>query len=156
MAIVQLIDSTEDGDILSLVTYDDSIRLVFEGVECGSQNGRQRMKDQVLAVGTGGGTDLYGGLLAGYRLLQRQGDLANKHIFLLSDGETNSGPVQKTDDILREVAGWDEKIPILSYGIGDGFNERLMSPLGQVHRGSHYFYITDSASIEKMIARGVR
>merc|ERR1719469_1614089 len=31
-----------------------------------------------------------------------------------------------------------------------------MSPLGQVHKGSHYFYITDAASIERLIAKGVR
>jgi len=30
-----------------------------------------------------------------------------------------------------------------------------MSPLGQVHRCSHYFYITDAASIEKLIAKSV-
>lgn len=104
----------------------------------------------------GGSTDLYGGLLAGYDLLRRQNAGLSKHIFLLSDGEANSGPVQGTDAILRAVSNWEEKVPILSYGIGDGFNEKVMSPLGQVHRGSHYFYITDSASIEKLIARGVR
>jgi len=83
-------------------------------------------------------------------------DLPNKHLFLLSDGQVNAGPLQKTEDILKAVAEWEEKIPILSYGIGSDFNEHLMSPLGQVHRGSHYFYITDAASIERLIAKGVR
>merc|ERR1719436_689864 len=88
--------------------------------------------------------------------LKRGSPLPNKHLFLLSDGQVNAGPLRATPGILKAVAEWEEKIPILSYGIGDDFNEQLMSPLGQVHRGSHYFYITDAASIERLVAKGVR
>lgn len=155
-AIAQLVDSTEDEDVLSLVAYDDRVVNVFERVRCGDPGARRDMKQRVNELKAGGSTNLYGGLLAGYEVLRQQAGAANNHIFLLSDGQANMGPIQKTEDILRAVGEWEEKIPILSYGIGDDFNERLMSPLGQVHRGSHYFYITDAASIEKLIARGVR
>jgi uncharacterized protein YegL len=155
-AVAQLIEATSDDDILSLVTYDDSVSVVFESIRCGDGNARKDMLEKLSAVRTHGTTNLYGGLLAGYELLQRQRNAVNKHIFLLSDGEVNAGPVQSTDAILKAVSEWEEKVPILSYGIGAGFNERLMSPLGQVHRGSHYFYITDAASIERLVGKGVR
>eukprot|EP00747_Dinoflagellata_sp_TGD_P164490 gnl/TRDRNA2_/TRDRNA2_184485_c0_seq1.p1 gnl/TRDRNA2_/TRDRNA2_184485_c0~~gnl/TRDRNA2_/TRDRNA2_184485_c0_seq1.p1 ORF type:complete len:488 (-),score=90.12 gnl/TRDRNA2_/TRDRNA2_184485_c0_seq1:201-1622(-) len=155
-AVTQLIDCAADEDVLSLVAYDDTVQVIFESIRCGDPGARAEMKNQVSAVEARGGTDLYSGLLAGYRLLQHQVNELNKHIFLLSDGQTNSGPVTNTADILKAVSEWDIKIPIISYGIGGDFNEQLMSPLGQVHRGSHYFYITDAASIEKLIARGVR
>lgn len=99
---------------------------------------------------------MYGGLLEGYRTLEQTAGAANKHIFLLSDGVVNAGPIQGTADIISAVSEWQEKIPILSYGIGDDFNEQLMSPLGQVHRGSHYFYITDAASVERLVGKGVK
>jgi len=79
-----------------------------------------------------------------------------KHLFVLSDGEVNQGPITDTTGILEAVGRWEEKIPILSYGIGRDFNERLMTPLGKVHKGGHYFYLTDQASIERLIARGVK
>eukprot|EP00421_Protoceratium_reticulatum_P058823 CAMPEP_0168491872 /NCGR_PEP_ID=MMETSP0228-20121227/69919_1 /TAXON_ID=133427 /ORGANISM="Protoceratium reticulatum, Strain CCCM 535 (=CCMP 1889)" /LENGTH=442 /DNA_ID=CAMNT_0008508621 /DNA_START=80 /DNA_END=1409 /DNA_ORIENTATION=- len=155
-AIAQLIEATEDDDKLSLVTYSDSTTTLFEGVRCGGNNARRDMRQQVSAIEAGGATNLYGGLLAGYRLLRHQADAPNKHVILLSDGQVTAGSVRDTSAILGAVADWEEKIPILSYGIGDDFNEALMSPLGQVHRGSHYFYITDAASIERLIAKGVR
>eukprot|EP00927_Polykrikos_kofoidii_P036421 TRINITY_DN3074_c3_g1_i1.p1 TRINITY_DN3074_c3_g1~~TRINITY_DN3074_c3_g1_i1.p1 ORF type:complete len:457 (-),score=68.81 TRINITY_DN3074_c3_g1_i1:87-1457(-) len=155
-AVAQLIESAGDEDMLSLVTYDDKIKIVFENVRCGDDGARKRMKDSLMEVKADGSTDLYGGLLAGYDLLQRHEGASNKHIFLLSDGEANHGQITSTEGILRAVEAWGEKIPILSFGIGEGFNERLMSPLGQVHRGSHYFYLTDGPSIEKLMARGVR
>jgi hypothetical protein len=248
-AILQLIDAAEDHDRLTLVTYSDRVSTKFENMRCGDRGARADMKAEVRAVTTEGTTNLYGGLLEGYRLLQQgkvevlvevtvskaadveklglrivageghrrvvglvddgfmaqwnrenpdqallEGDLIlecngvggdadrirdamqmpgggdlrfqvkratdtalpNKHIFLLSDGQVNAGPLQATPKILKAVAEWEEKVPILSYGIGNDFNEHLMSPLGQVHRGSHYFYITDAASIERLIAKGVR
>lgn len=155
-ALYQLIECADDDDTLSLVAYDNSVETVFEQVRCGDATARTDMKAKVDKVETGGATNLYGGLLAGYELLRRQAEASNKHLFLLSDGQVNEGQTQKTDEILKAVADWDEKIPILSYGIGDGFNEALMSPLGQVHRGSHYFYITDAASIERLIGKGMR
>mmetsp|Transcript_13333 Transcript_13333/g.42165 ORF Transcript_13333/g.42165 Transcript_13333/m.42165 type:complete len:471 (+) Transcript_13333:184-1596(+) len=155
-ALEQLIDSADDNDTLSLVAYESKARTIFEEVRCGGDGARRDMKDKVAALDAGGATNLYGGLLAGYELLRRQADAPNKHLFLLSDGQVTEGRIQKTDAILQAVADWDEKIPILSYGIGEGFNEALMSPLGQVHRGSHYFYITDAASIERFIAKGMR
>jgi len=155
-AIAQLIESTDDDDVLSLVTYSSGTSIIFENVRCGNTGARKDMREKVGALEANGGTNLYGGLLAGYNLLQQQDNVANKHIFLLSDGQVNEGTLQKTDAILKAVEEWDEKVPIISYGIGDDFNEQLMSPLGKVHRGSHYFYIVDAASIENLIAKGVR
>jgi len=155
-AMAQLIESTDDNDLLSLVAYSSGTSVIFETVRCGDAGTRKNMREKVGALEANGGTDLYGGLLAGYDLLQQQGNVANKHIFLLSDGQVTEGTLQSTDAILKAVDEWDEKIPIISYGIGDDFNEKLMSPLGQVHRGSHYFYIVDAASVETLIAKGVR
>lgn len=155
-AIDQLIESTEDDDRLSLVTYNHDVATVFEDVRCGDAGARTRMKEQVAALKADGTTNLYGGLLSGYELLHGQAEACNKHLFLLSDGQVNERSLRTADTILAAVAEWEEKIPILSYGIGDDFNEKIMSPLGQVHRGSHYFYITDAASIERLIARGIR
>lgn len=155
-AIVQLIDATNDEDRVSLVTYHSVVDTVFENVRCGDDGARKAMKEQVTALCAKDATNLYEGLRAGYELLRGQEAASNKHLFLLSDGLVNAGPLQRTNDILKAVENWEDKIPILSYGIGDGFNEQLMSPLGQVHKGSHYFYITDAASIESLIAKGVR
>merc|ERR1712232_1010641 len=155
-AIAQLIDCADDHDFLSLITYDSNVTTVFANVRCGDFGKRALMKASVESLQAGSATNLYGGLLAAYELLQQQVDATNKHLFLLSDGLVNEGPIRDTSKILKAVADWKEKIPILSYGIGEGFNETLMSPLGQVHHGSHYFYITDAASIEQLIAKGMR
>jgi hypothetical protein len=155
LAILQLIESTQDHDKLSLVIYSTDATVIFENVRCGDEGARQRMRQAVNMVCADGATNLYAGLRKGYELLH--GDISsNKHIFILSDGLVNEGYPSSPAGILAAVEEWEEKIPILSYGIGNDFNEKLMSPLGQVHKGSHYFYITDAASIERLMARGIR
>merc|ERR1719221_1148517 len=103
-AIQQLFDCTADDDVLSFVTYDSEAKVEFEGVRCGDDGARGSMKERLAEVAVRGGTDVYGGLLAGYNLLQRQGSAANKHIFLLSDGQVTSGRLTRTDDILKAVS----------------------------------------------------
>lgn len=153
-AVMQLINSADDDDLLTLVTYSSHAEVVFEALRFGDAGARQKMQEKIDEITCDGGTNLHGGLLAGYEALVRVG-APNKHMFLLSDGQANQG-VSDTPSIIKSVEGWTEKIPILSYGIGNGFNEKLMSPLGQIHRGSHYFYIEDAQSIERMMARGIK
>eukprot|EP00929_Paragymnodinium_shiwhaense_P103365 TRINITY_DN6683_c0_g1_i1.p1 TRINITY_DN6683_c0_g1~~TRINITY_DN6683_c0_g1_i1.p1 ORF type:complete len:512 (-),score=109.64 TRINITY_DN6683_c0_g1_i1:477-2012(-) len=156
-AIEQLIECADDDDRLSLVIYGDTASIIFENIRCGDVNARKDMKTNVADLSTRGSTNLYDGLKLGYDILQKEFSRdMNKHLFLLSDGQVNHGQIQSTQGILDAVAKWDEKIPILSYGIGDGFNEKLMSPLGQVHRGSRYFYIETAADVERLIGRGVK
>jgi len=178
-AILQLLNSVGDEDRISLVTYESSSRVEFANIRAGEPGMRAKMAELVREIRTGGGTNLWDGLQNGYRVLAEgmrvftgvlggEGDegscsridaealTLSKHLFVLSDGHVNEGPRQSTESIIAGVEAWEESMPIISYGIGSGFNERLMTPLGKVHKGGHYFYLHDDASIEKLIARGVR
>jgi len=177
-AILQLLNSVGDDDRISLVTYESSSRVEFANIRAGEPGMRAKMAERVREMSTGGGTNLWDGLQNGYRVLAEgtrlftggsgEGDEGpctrvdtealklSKHLFVLSDGHVNEGPRQSTESIIAGVEAWEEPTPIISYGIGSGFNERLMTPLGKVHKGGHYFYLHDDASIEKLIARGVR
>lgn len=84
-AIIRSFEFLNDYDRAGVMSFDSSAGFVVELQEMGDQANRIKLENEVAALRPGGGTDIYGALVAASRILP--GDpSALKHMILLSDG----------------------------------------------------------------------
>ncbi|MCY0994307.1 VWA domain-containing protein [Nannocystis sp. ILAH1] len=143
--------SLRAGDIVSAVGWDtvNAVKLTKYKVTKANDPELVALCD---ALEPGGGTDLNGGLTAGYELAHAQFDATRiNRVVLISDGGANAGV---TDiDIISNGAGSQDKDGIYLVGVGvgtpDTYNDELMDTVTDVGRGASLF-IPSVAEAHKM------
>ncbi|NDJ76757.1 MAG: VWA domain-containing protein [Chloroflexi bacterium] len=92
-AVVRSINLMDDDDKVGVFSFDTSTDFVVEIQELGDEANREQIRERVGALRSGGGTNIYQGMLAADRELSED-DSAIKHIILLTDGgESNQNAV---------------------------------------------------------------
>jgi Ca-activated chloride channel family protein len=142
-AVVKAVaESLQEGDIVSMVTWSTQNAVVMSGHTVTGPND-PALIDQANALTEGGGTDLNGGLVAGY-------DLANLHygpnrlnrLMLISDGGANAGVVDP--DLIANNSKDGDQEGIYLVGVGTGpaqsYSDALMDTVTDQGRGA-YVYI---------------
>ena len=145
-AVHELIGQLSEDDRLALVTYDDSARTVLSLRPVAD---RHRVRQAVDSLETGGGTNMSSGLDRALNLLRwRQGGSGSARVLLLSDGHANEGDASVAGLSRRagDVARQDHVVSTI--GIGDDFNEHLMTRLADAGSGNFYYL----SSLEKLAA----
>jgi Ca-activated chloride channel homolog len=131
--------SLRKGDTVSAVTWSSDQTPVLEGYAVAGPS-----DPALLALADGlqaaGGTDLSGGLDAGYKLANqfRTPDTINR-VVIISDGQANAG---QTDEQLIGKNASDEDgsgIYLVGVGVGDGVNDTLMDTITDAGRGAYIF-----------------
>ncbi|GJJ73413.1 Ca-activated chloride channel homolog [Entomortierella parvispora] len=169
-AINAIIGQLTPYDTLSLVTYSTTYETVF--VDC-NQSHSSHMLESVEKIKTTGSTNLHGGLELGVETLKRsiskdeaaqqKGMDKNKkatrkanRVFLFSDGLVNVG-ITSADAIMANVESWlkNTDIQISTFGIGDGYDEKLMTAIAK-HANGDSFFIETVEDIEDLVAKGLR
>ncbi|WAS90314.1 vWA domain-containing protein [Nannocystis punicea] len=143
--------SLRAGDIVSAVGWDtvNAVKMTKYKVTKANDPELIALCD---ALEPGGGTDLNGGLKAGYELAHAQFDAARiNRVVLISDGGANAGV---TDiDIIAGGAGSQDQDGIYLVGVGvgtpDTYNDDLMDTVTDVGRGASLF-IPSVAEAHKM------
>lgn len=153
-AVQYLIDEAGSDDYVSVVTYDDYVDVLQK-----SQVIRERyeLREKINALQPGGFTNLSGGMFEGYD--QVNGSYMRGYVnkvFLLSDGLANRGITDrfKLADMVREKNRRDG-ITISTFGVGNDFNENLMTDIADYGRGN-YYYIKNSSDIPEIFATELR
>ena len=83
-------------------------------------------------------TNLSGGWLKGYEELRRRDD-GTRRVLLLTDGLANQGIVD-TDQLVRLAQGaGSNRVSTTTIGVGDGFNEELLTGMADAGRGGAWF-----------------
>jgi Ca-activated chloride channel family protein len=143
--------SLRAGDVVSAVGWDtvNAIKMTKHKITKANDPELIAMCD---GLSTGGGTDLHGGLSAGYQLAQAQFDPARiNRVVLISDGGANAGVTDL--NIIAEGAGSQDKDGIYLVGVGVGtpetYNDDLMDQVTDVGRGASLF-IPSKAEAHKM------
>jgi Ca-activated chloride channel homolog len=146
-----LAGSLRKGDVVSMVGWDTENAVKMEGHVITAKD------DPVLLgliddLAPGGGTDLNGGLNAGYELAHKQFDPTRiNRVVLISDGVANAGV---TDiETISGGAGDQDKdgIYLVGVGVGEGgnYNDALMDAVTDAGRGASLF-IPSAAEADKM------
>ncbi|NOY86979.1 MAG: VWA domain-containing protein [Deltaproteobacteria bacterium] len=150
LAAHQLIDRLGPSDILSIVTYDDRVRVLSPA---GKVKNRARLHRIIDSIYPGGRTYLSGGLEKGFeqaRRSRRKGYV--NRVLLLSDGLANVGNVNR--DLLRIRAGSmsESGVSVSTFGVGYDFDEDLLASLATGGGGS-YYYIADPRDIVAALSK---
>jgi Ca-activated chloride channel family protein len=143
--------SLRSGDIVSMVTWDTSNNVVLSGHAVSGPDDATLLQ-RIASIEAGGGTDLHGGLTAGYELALQSfsADRINR-IVLISDGGANTGV---TDiDIIAEHAGGNGEDGIYMVGVGVGtaetYEDTLMDDVTDAGKGASVF-INSAAEAERI------
>ena len=137
------------GDIVNAVTWSTSNAVVLSGHEVSGPND-PAIINLANGIVSGGGTDLHGGLVAGYDLAeQHYGNNRINRMMLISDGGANVGVTD--ENLIGEKADDENKegIYLVGVGVGDGVNDTLMNVVTDAGNGA-YVYIDSEDEATKM------
>jgi Ca-activated chloride channel family protein len=128
------------GDRLSLTSFSDTARLDVPGGSVDA-NLRDRVLSGLDRMRAGGGTCLSCGLEDALSQLGR-GDDNVRRVVVLSDGQANSGVV--TPEGMRRLAADCRRrgVAVSTIGLGESYNERVLSALAFDSNGKHHFVAT--------------
>lgn len=143
-AALQAIDMLNPDDIVSVVAYDSSVRVLVPATKVSD---RATIRAGIQAISAGGNTALFAGVSKGAQEVRKFVD-PNKvnRLILLSDGMANVGPSSPGElgDLGASLA--KEGISVTTFGLGLGYNEDLMFSLARNSDGNHAF-IEDAANL---------
>lgn len=150
-AAIMAINMLKDDDIVSVIAYSDNAYVIIPATK--AKNKAAMIKIINDTIKPGGGTALFAGVSNGIKEVNK---FINKNqvnrIILLSDGQANVGP-STTKELadLGQVAG-KQGIAVTTIGLGNGYNEDLMTALAGFSDGNHA-YVENSADLEKAFVR---
>jgi len=139
-------------DLLSIVIFDDKVKVVVPGQPVGDVNS---LKRQIDGIADGGGTEMSRGMQKGLEEL-RKGLEAGRvsRMLLLTDGET-FGDEDKCRQLAAQAGA--SGIPITALGLGADWNERLLDDIAQASKGTSDFIPEDQpAAILRTFEQSVR
>ncbi len=156
-AVDYIIEQSGSDDYISVVDYDDYVDVLQRSAII---RDKYDLRDKVSKLKPGGFTNLSDGMFEGYD--QVNGSYSRGYVnrvLLLSDGLANRGITDryKLADMVRDKNRRDG-ITISTFGVGNDFNENLMTDLADYGKGN-YYYIRNSVDIPEIFAqelRGVR
>ncbi|WP_159567092.1 vWA domain-containing protein [Budvicia diplopodorum] len=150
-AAIMAINMLKDDDIVSVIAYDDNAYVIIPATK--AKNKANMIKVINDTVQPGGGTALFAGVSKGIKEVNKfiKKNQVNR-IILLSDGQANVGP-STTKELadLGQVAG-KQGIAVTTIGLGNGYNEDLMTALAGFSDGNHA-YVENSADLETAFVR---
>ena len=136
-AALLAVDMLEERDIVSIVTYSDTVSVLIPATRVSDRTFIRRRIESIFA---GGSTALFAGVSKGadevYKFLDQ--NRVNR-VILLSDGLANVGPdspmaLGSLGESLKKTG-----ISVTTIGLGLGYNEDLMVALAKRSDGNHTF-----------------
>ncbi|MEM6531323.1 MAG: VWA domain-containing protein [Myxococcota bacterium] len=138
-ATLELLDQLGPRDRFSLITYESGVRMEIVLAEAHGDN-VSRWRAIVDSLDTAGGTNMSAGLDLAHQsvLLGRQANRASR-VILLSDGQANEGDASVAGLTRRATLAARNEYVLSTVGIGQGFNEELMTALANNGTGNFYY-----------------
>jgi Ca-activated chloride channel homolog len=140
------------NDIVSIVTYSTDAEVLVPAREVGDG---AWIEQAIVRLEPGGSTNLHGGLMLGFREVDRCFDLRrNNRVILLTDGIANVG-VTDPERIAADAKGYNERgIYLSTIGLGQEFNDALLSRLAIQGQGAYHF-IDSADEMDKVFRKDV-
>lgn len=143
-AAKHIVDNLTEGDYLSIIIYDQQVSTLHHQSHV---NNKEAIKRKIDGIQDRGSTNLMGGAMRGYDEVNKyyKSGYVNR-VLLLSDGLANEG-ITDPGHIKRIVQGKfrEENIAISTFGVGNDYNEDLMTAMAESGNGNYYFIEKPSA-----------
>ena len=138
------------NDRFSVVVYNSAAQVLVHGSDMSQVN------QAMLTIGSlnsGGSTALFAGVSHGASEMRKFLDSHNIHrLILLSDGMANVGPDSPEELGRLGMALSKEGIAVATVGLGDDYNEDLMTRLSQSSEGNTY-YVENSVDLPRIFQK---
>jgi Ca-activated chloride channel family protein len=136
-AALTAVDRLQDNDIVSVLTYDESIHVLIPATRA---TDRESIQQAIRSIQVGGSTALFGGVSKGAAEVRKfMDDQHVNRVVLLSDGMANVGPSSPMELQQLGESLLKEGISVSTLGLGAGYNEDLMRSLAAASSGNHVF-----------------
>lgn len=149
-ALNALIDQLNEGDVFSLVIYDDIVEVLRPACRVESKGD---LRSLVEGIHPRGWTNLGGGMSEGFTQAEKYAgrNFVNR-VVLLSDGLANQGITDPS--ALGRIARQhrDRSISLTTMGVGLEYNENLMSSLAD-QGGGNYYFIESSRNLASILRK---
>ncbi|NMA95280.1 MAG: VWA domain-containing protein, partial [Clostridiales bacterium] len=129
-AAIKSVETLRPVDTVGVVAFDTATTWVVEPTLA---KDREKIYDQIATLRTGGGTDMYPGLVDAYEALNKI-DAKLKHIIALSDGQSMPAPYEK---ILEKLEL--EDITLSTVALGQGADKAFLESIAMKGRGRYYY-----------------
>lgn len=147
------VDRLDDGDVVSVVTFDTQTQVVVPPTTIGP-GARESVDARIRGIGLGGDTCISCGLEEAMSLLAQTPGKVSR-MLLLSDGDANHG--------VRDVPGFrgiarraqDKGISVTTIGVDVDYNEKIMSAIAVDSNGRHYF-VADPSGLPRVFEEEAR
>ncbi|KEY60747.1 VWA domain-containing protein [Serratia sp. DD3] len=149
-AAITAVNMLDSNDTLSIVAYDSEAEVILPATKV--KNKQQIINAIRRSIESGGSTALFAGVSKGIQQVSRHLDKEQiNRIILLSDGQANVGPTSNSE--LAELARVAAKkgIAITTFGIGEDYNEDLMTTIASYSDGNHVF-VKNANNLEGILA----
>jgi Ca-activated chloride channel family protein len=146
---IELIRQLHEGDIISIVAFSDNAEII---VPAAANQDKHLLEASVRMLQTRGGTEIYKGLEAGYREIQRfRSKKFVNHIILITDGRTY-GDEEMCLRLANSSA--DQNIGISGLGIGGKWNDAFLDQLTTKTGGSS-LYVSRPKDVDTFLKQKV-
>ncbi len=136
-AAEMVVERLGSEDILSVVAYDSTVKVILPATRVSD---REMLIQKIRQIRAGGSTALFAGLSKGAAELRKfLADERVNRVILLSDGLANVGPSSPSDLGALGASLIKEGISVTTIGIGEHYNEDLMTQISIKSYGDHYF-----------------
>jgi uncharacterized protein YegL len=152
-AAQRIIARLEPQDSCAVVTFSRTSHVLFPSAAM-TPAARAAAIAEIEKTHADGNTALYAGWQDAVSTVEHSelGAQAIQRVFLLTDGEANSG-LTDPDEIARAVAAVQQRgISTTTFGLGEGYNERLLGLMASAGEGNTYF-IQDADDIDAYFAQ---
>jgi Ca-activated chloride channel homolog len=138
-AVLNLLSSLSAEDRFALITYSDGIQQV-SGLQQVTAEHRQQLEALIGGVTAGGATNLGAGLKAGINVIAAAAVAGTAaKLILISDGLANKGIIDSTRLSAMAAAAVEKEFAISTVGVGNDFNEQLMTAIADRGAGNYYY-----------------
>jgi Ca-activated chloride channel family protein len=151
-AVRELLAQLGPQDRFALVTYSDEARVTIP-LSAVDEAQRRAWLAAVDAIQPDGGTNMSSGLDLGLDTIERgRADGRVPHVVLISDGLANQGDPSPEGLMRRARRAAQGEYMLSSVGVGEDFNEYLMTALADAGTGN-YYYVQDPRELGGVFAR---
>lgn len=154
----KLLAGLGEKDVVSIVTYANSVTTVLDGAECTAQ-GKEKIINTIENLKAGGSTYGSGGLTEAYNVAEKHYITGgNNRVIIISDGDFNVG-VSTTDEMLefisaRTVAKKNVYLSVLGVGMGN-LRDDMLETMAR-HGNGNYAYLDNETEAEKVFCHDLK
>ncbi|MDH5367802.1 MAG: VWA domain-containing protein [Cyclobacteriaceae bacterium] len=142
------VDEMDDNDKVAIVTYAGSAGVILQST---SGTEKQKIKDAISSLGSGGSTAGAQGIITAYEIAQENFiENGNNRIILGTDGDFNVGISSQEELVQLIETKRDEGIFLTVLGVGSGnYNEAVLEQIAN-HGNGTYEYIDNVNQLKKV------